>query len=50
MSEEVRWEDVAYSVKGVPIRLMDELWKHIVGEHPELSAYREDCLDVIEVI
>jgi hypothetical protein len=40
--------DIAYSVNGVPIRLTEERWRHIVTEHPELRGRRGDCLAVIE--
>jgi len=40
--------DIAYSVNGVPIRLTEERWRHIVIEHPELRGYRADCLATIE--
>jgi len=39
---------IAYSVNGVPIRLTDERWGHIVRRHPFMTGYRDDCLDVIE--
>lgn len=41
--------DVAYSVNGVPIRLTDERWRHIVSARDELAGYYEDCLQVVEV-
>jgi hypothetical protein len=40
--------DIAYSVNGVPIRLTDERWGHIVNNHDDLAGYDEDCLRVIE--
>jgi hypothetical protein len=36
------------SVNGVPIRLTDERWEHIVDSHPELASYRETILDAVE--
>jgi hypothetical protein len=40
---------IADSVKGVPIRLTDERWDHIVVSHPEMSALREAALlDAVE--
>jgi hypothetical protein len=40
--------DIAYSVNGVPIRLTDERWSHIVNSHDEMAGYADDCLQVIE--
>lgn len=39
---------IAYSVNGVPIRLTDERWEHIVTARPDMEGYQDDCLDVIE--
>src|SRR6266513_1215427 len=39
---------IAHSVNGVPIRLNDERWEHILDSHPELASYRETILDAIE--
>lgn len=39
---------IAHSVNGVPIRLTDERWEHILDSHPELASYRETLLDAIE--
>jgi len=36
--------DVATSVHGVPVRLTDERWRHIVSGHPEVSGHRSDVL------
>src|ERR1041385_8802110 len=36
------------SVNGVPIRLTDERWEHILDSHPELASYRETILDAVE--
>ncbi len=40
--------DAVYSVDGVPIRLTDERWEHIVSNKPYMSAYYETVLDAIE--
>jgi len=32
---------------GVPIRLTDERWAHIVEEHAELAGLREEVLETI---
>ena len=39
---------IADSVNGVPIRLTDERWEHILDSHPEMASYRETLLDVVE--
>jgi hypothetical protein len=38
----------ADSVNGVPIRLTDERWEHILDSHPELVSFRETLLDAVE--
>lgn len=40
--------DIAVSVNGVPIRLTEERWMHIVNNHDEMAGYYDDCLNVIE--
>lgn len=40
--------DTAYSVNGVPIRLTEERWEHIVGNKPYMEVYYEKVLDAIE--
>ena len=39
---------IAHSVNGVPIRLTDERWEHILDSHPDLASYRETILDAVE--
>src|SRR5438046_8972356 len=39
---------IADSVNGVPIRLTDERWEHILDSHAELVSYREIILDAVE--
>lgn len=39
---------IADSVNGVPIRLTDERWEHILDSHPDLASYRETVLDAVE--
>jgi hypothetical protein len=39
---------IALSVRGVPIRLTDERWRHIVNAHDEMAGYYDDCLHAIE--
>ena|SRR5216684_1479908 len=39
----------AHSVDGVPIRLTEERWEHILDDHPEISASDFDLLlDALE--
>src|SRR5947209_8477316 len=40
--------DVVQSVNGVPIRLTDERWNHIVNNRDDLAGYYDDCLKVVE--
>jgi hypothetical protein len=35
------------SIDGVPIRLTEERWDHIVDRHPYMSSYYEDVLDAV---
>lgn len=39
---------IADSVNGVPIRLTDERWEHILDSHPEVGSFRETVLDAVE--
>ncbi|HSB79658.1 MAG TPA: hypothetical protein VLM91_12805 [Candidatus Methylomirabilis sp.] len=39
--------DVANSRSGVPIRLTDERWAHIIEEHCELAGLRSEVLHTI---
>jgi hypothetical protein len=40
--------DVAFSRNGVPIRLADERWFHIVENHDDLAGYYDEVLETIE--
>ena len=40
--------DIAYSKNGVPIRITDERWSHIVENHDELAGYRDNVIAVVE--
>lgn len=40
--------DTVDSINGVPIRLTDERWDHIVDAHPYMTTYYEDMLDAVE--
>ena len=39
---------ISHSVNGVPIRLTDERWEHILDSHPEITSFRETILDAVE--
>lgn len=39
---------ISHSINGVPIRLTDERWEHILDLHPELGAFRDTLLDAVE--
>ena len=39
--------DTVLSPTGVPIRLTDERWSHIVEEHNELARLRLDVLETV---
>src|SRR5437868_858512 len=39
--------DTAESVNGVPIRLTDERWQHIIEGHEDLFNYQDDVLHVV---
>ena len=41
--------DVVISRRGVPVRLTDERWAHIVDEHSELAGLRPAVLDAVEL-
>jgi hypothetical protein len=40
--------EIAYSINGVPIRLTDERWLHIVENKPYMYAYDDAILKAIE--
>jgi hypothetical protein len=40
--------DIAYSVNGVPIRLTEERWEHIVSNKPYMESYYEEVLNAVE--
>jgi len=40
--------DVVISKGGVPIRLTDERWLHIVESHDDLAGHYDDVLETIE--
>ncbi len=40
--------DFVLSIDGVPIRLTEERWFHIVENHDDLAGYYEEVLDAVE--
>lgn len=40
--------DIVESVDGVPIRLTDERFEHILNEHPYMSSYYNEMLAAVE--
>jgi hypothetical protein len=40
--------DVVYSINGVPIRLTEERWSHIVENKPHMRAYYDQVLAAVE--
>ena len=40
--------DIVISNAGVPIRLTDERWHHIVENHDDLAGYYDDVLITVE--
>jgi hypothetical protein len=41
-------EPTVVSKNGIPIRLPDERWEHIVEQHGELAGMRQDTLRTVE--
>jgi hypothetical protein len=39
--------ELARSINGVPVRLTDERWEHILTQHPEMDGQRERILETI---
>ncbi|HKP38522.1 MAG TPA: hypothetical protein VJT71_16805 [Pyrinomonadaceae bacterium] len=39
---------IADSVNGVPVRLTDERWEHILDSHPELGSLLETVLEAVQ--
>ncbi len=39
--------DTATSHNGIPIRLTDERWAHVMSRHPEMSDQRERVLETL---
>ena len=40
--------DIAYSIRGIPIRLTAERWYHIVENHDDVAGHYDDVLQTIE--
>lgn len=40
--------ELVHSINGVPIRLTDERWDHIVSNKPYMESYYAHLLDAIE--
>jgi len=40
--------DIIKSVNGVPIRLTEERWFHIIENHDDLAGYYDEVLNTIE--
>ncbi|MBN2543307.1 hypothetical protein JXI42_10620 [bacterium] len=40
-------EHITYSNNGIPIRLNDERWTHIVENHDDMAGYYFDVLEVV---
>lgn len=41
-------EEIVVSKNGVPIRLPEERWIHIVENHDDVAGYMDDVLGVVE--
>jgi hypothetical protein len=40
--------EIALSKNGVPIRLNEERWVHIIENHEDIAGYMDDVLETIE--
>lgn len=40
--------DTVHSINGVPIRLPEERWEHIVSNKPYMESYYQQVLDAVE--
>ena len=38
---------IVRSERGIPVRLTDERWRHIVDRHPEMANLKEEALHTI---
>lgn len=39
--------EIAYSRNGFPVRLTNERWQHVIGQHPEMRWQRHRVLEAI---
>jgi hypothetical protein len=42
--------NTVYSVNHVPVRLTDERWRHIVGNHNDLASYYFEVLETVAIL
>ena len=40
--------DIVKSINGVPIRLTEERWVHIIENHDDMAGYYDEVLGVVE--
>ena len=40
--------DIVKSVNGVPIRLTEERWVHIIENHDDMAGYYDEVLSIVE--
>lgn len=40
---------IVRSHNGIPIRLTDERWQHVVARHPEMQTQRDRVLETISI-
>ncbi|MFZ3066207.1 MAG: DUF4258 domain-containing protein [Nitrospirota bacterium] len=40
--------DIVKSINGVPIRLTEERWVHIIENHDDMAGYYDEVLSVVE--
>ena len=40
--------EIAKSKDGIPVRLSEERWIHIVESHDDLAGYYDDILGIVE--
>ncbi|MEM3101681.1 MAG: hypothetical protein QXT99_10075 [Candidatus Nitrosotenuis sp.] len=40
--------EIVKSVNGVPIRLTEERWVHIIGNHDDMAGYYDEVINIVE--
>lgn len=40
--------DIVYSINGVPIRITEERWEHVLEARPYMASHYDHVLDAIE--